>query len=116
MRLLALACAAGVAAAPATTVPGVLYKKKLVITNERIIISGKRFETRNGWERYPRGADIRYDVRNGGTRPFKLEILGASTGMLAPGKQSTILVYWDRRGRYTFRAVPDGPRMHVWIS
>jgi hypothetical protein len=103
-------------AAPATTTPGLLYVKRLVITNEKILISGHtRPRMTDRVQRYKRGVLIRYEVRNSGTRAFSLNILGSSTGTLRPGRQTPILVAWHRRGSYTFRAVPRGPRMRVVV-
>ena len=59
--------------------------------------------------------EVRYEVRNLGTHRFRLDILGSSTGMLAPGRRSPILVGWNHRGRFTFRARPSGPSMRVWV-
>ncbi len=101
--------------ARATTQPGVLSVVKLVITDDKIVVRGDKFMTRTGIPHYPRGSDVRYDVRNRATRPFRLNILGSSTGMLAPGRQSSILVYWSRRGKFVFRALPNGPTIHIWV-
>ena len=113
----AIAAAAVIASAAsspagATTVPGVLYVKPLVITNDRIVVGRNRS---TGVQRYPRGVEVRYEVRNLGTHRFRLDILGSSTGMLAPGRRSPILVGWNHRGRFTFRARPSGPSMRVWV-
>lgn len=108
------ACSAS--AAPATTTPGLLYVKRLVITNEKILISGHtRPRMTNRVQRYKRGVLVRYEVRNRGTRAFRLNILGSSTGTLEPGRRAPILVAWNRRGSYTFRALPRGPRMRVVV-
>lgn len=109
-----LACSAS--AAPATTTPGLLYVKRLVITNEKILISGHTHpRMTDRVQRYKRGVLIRYEVRNRGTRAFSLNILGSSTGTLRPGARTPILVAWNRRGTYTFRALPGGPRMRVVV-
>jgi hypothetical protein len=102
-------------AAPATTQPGMLFVSKLVITDDRIVFRREKFMTRAGIPRYPRGSDVRYDVRNRASRPFSLDILGSRTGMLAPGRQRSILVYWSRRGKYVFRAQPHGPTLRIWV-
>jgi hypothetical protein len=100
----------------ATTTPGLLYVKQLVITNEKILVQGHKTRAlTDRAQRYKRGVLIRYEVRNGGTHGFRLNILGSSTGMLAPGRRALILVGWTRRGNFTFRAVPDGPRMRVVV-
>jgi hypothetical protein len=109
-----LACCAS--SASATTTPGLLYVKRLVITNEKILISGHtRPRMTDRVQRYKRGVLIRYEVRNRGTRTFSLNILGSSTGTLRPGRRTPILVAWNRRGSYAFRALPNGPRMRVVV-
>lgn len=109
-----LACASG-SAALATTEPGVVYVKKLIITNEKILIGRTRRTMTDRVQRSPRGAFVRYEVRNRGTRPFLLNILCSSTGTLSPGQGAPILIGWTRRGNFTFRAVPGGPRMRVVV-
>ena len=101
--------------ARATTQPGVLSIARLVITNDKVVFRGDKFMTRKGIPHYPRGSDVRYDVRNLGTRPFSLNILGSATGMIAPGRQRSILVYWSRRGKFVFHARPNGPRIFIWV-
>jgi hypothetical protein len=103
------------ASARGTTTPGVLHVSKLVLTDRAILIRDE-FMTRAGFPRYPRGSDVRYDVSNRGTRAFTLNILGSSTGSLRPGRKTTILVYWGRRGRFVFRALPNGPRIRVRVD
>ncbi len=108
------ACSAS--AAPATTTPGLLYVKRLVITNQKILVQGHKTRAlTNRAQHYKRGVLIRYEVRNRGTRAFRLNILGSSTGTLARGQGAPILVAWNRRGTYRFRAVPNGPRMRVVV-
>jgi hypothetical protein len=112
---LAWASASG-SPALATTTPGLLYVKKLVITNQKILVQGHKTRALTSRaQRYKRGVLIRYEVRNRGTHGFRLSILGSSTGMLAPGRRALILVGWTRRGNFTFRAVPGGPRMRVVV-
>jgi hypothetical protein len=120
MTRLGISCAvlflASGSVAPATTTPGLLYVKRLVITNEKILVQGHKTRTMTARvQRYKRGVMIRYEVRNRGTRAFRLNILGSSTGRLAPGRGTPVLVGWMRRGSYTFRAVPNGPRMRVVV-
>jgi hypothetical protein len=116
---LAAASVLGVVAAGgarATTQPGTLYVVKLVITDDTVVFGGDKFLTRSSIPHYPRGADVRYDVRNRGTHSFSLNILGSTTGVVRPGGQRSILVYWGRRGRFVFRPRPDGPRIRVWVD
>jgi hypothetical protein len=65
---------------------------------------------------YLRGAEVRYEVSNRGTRPFSLDILGSVTGVLRPGRHGSMLVYWSHRGRYVFRVRPRGPRLRVAVD
>jgi len=65
---------------------------------------------------YPRGAEVRYDVSNRGRRAYSLDILGSVTGRLAPGRGTTMLVSWTHRGRFVFRALPNGARIVVWVA
>jgi hypothetical protein len=106
---------AGALPARATTTPGLLYPAKLVITDDQITLSRDRFAARKGGTPVPARFVYQVRVRNRGTRPFSLNILGSSTGVLAPEKQNSILVNWDRRGGFTFRALPNGPRIRVRI-
>jgi hypothetical protein len=112
---LALACC-WAASAQATTAPGVLHVSRLVLTDRAILIRGDKFMTSAGIPRYPRGTDVRYEVSNRGSRPLTLNILGSSTGQLRPGTRTTILVYWARRGKFAFRALPRGPRIRIWVD
>jgi len=100
---------------PATTVPGRLYITDLVITDTTI----KAHIRRDTWAatiHYPRGVEVRYEVLNRGTRVYSLNILGSATGRLRPGKRTTILVYWGRRGSFVFRASPRGARLKVVVA
>ncbi len=118
LRLLALAAAiVGTAAraSEATTTPGVLFVSKLVITDEKVLIRGEKFMTKTGIPHYPRGSEVRYDVRNRGTRPFGLNVLGSTTGRLAPGRQTSMIVYWGRRGKFVFQVRPNGPTLRIWV-
>jgi len=119
MAAAALAAAAvglGVArSARATTVPGRLYVSPLVIYDNAVKVRIRH----NTWAQtihYLRGAEVRYDVTNRGTRAFSLNILGSVTGRLAPGQRTSILVYWGRRGSFVFRAFPRGARLRVIVA
>jgi hypothetical protein len=120
MRLAAALAAAvlgvvAVSVARATTKPGTLYVVGLVITDKSVVFRGDKFMTKSSIPHYPRGADVRYEVRNRGTRPFSLNILGSVTGVIKPGGQRSILVYWSQRGRFVFRAKPGGPSIRIWV-
>ena len=99
----------------ATTAPGVVSVSKLLITDDAVKIRIRR-HTWSSVAHYPRGAEVRYDVSNRGTRTYRLDILGSVTGRLAPGRQTTILVAWTHRGRFVFRALPKGARMVVVVA
>jgi hypothetical protein len=101
--------------AAATTQPGVLYTSTLIISDARIVVADNKFATRTGYARYPRGSMIRYTVVNRGSRAFSLDILGSATGAVQPGRRKLILVNWDRRGSFVFRAAPRGPRLRVRV-
>jgi hypothetical protein len=116
---LAVAAVVGVVAAggaQATTQPGMLYVVRLVITDDTVAFRGDKFMTKSSIPHYPRGADVRYDVRNRGTHPFSLNILGSTTGIVRPGRERSILVYWSTRGRFVFRPQPSGPKIRVWVD
>jgi len=109
-------CVAAAGAARATTQPGTLYVVRLVIGDRSVTFRGDKFLTRGAFPHYPRGADVRYDVRNRGTRAFSLNILGSRTGLVRPGATRSILVYWGRRGRFVFRPRPTGPKIRIWVD
>ena len=99
----------------ATTAPGVVSVSKLVITDHAVMVRIRRHRWSSAVH-YPRGAEVRYDVSNRGTRAYSLDILGSVTGRLAPGRQTTILVAWTHRGKFVFRALPRGARIVVWVA
>jgi hypothetical protein len=101
--------------ARATTVPGRLYISSLRITDKTIEVHIRR-HTWAATIRYKRGAEVRYEVVNSGTRAYSLDILGSVTGRLRPGNRASILVYWDRRGSFVFRASPRGARLRVIVA
>ena len=105
----------GVHGSHATTAPGVVSVSKLVITDDAVKIRIRR-HTWSSVAHYPRGAEVRYDVSNRGTRAYSLDILGSVTGRLAPGRQTSILVAWTHRGRFVFHALPKGARVVVVVA
>jgi hypothetical protein len=114
-RAAATACLGAARSARATTVPGRLYISDLVITDNSVKVHVRRdlwAETLH----YQRGAEVRYEVLNRGSRAFGLNILGSTTGMLRPGRRTSILVYWGRRGSFVFRASPRGGRLRVVVA
>jgi hypothetical protein len=115
LALCVAASAVAAAVAHATTQPGIVYVEQLRITDHAIFVRS-RHHTWSSSVRYLRGAEVRYEVTNRGTRSYSLNVLGSVTGRLAPGRRTTILVYWPRRGTFTFRARPPGPRLRVSIA
>lgn len=101
-------------AAPATTAPGVLSTSQIVITDKTIVVHIRRHRW-SSTVHYTRGAELRYEVVNRGTRSFSLDILGSTTGRLVPSRRASILVYWLNRGRFVFQATPNGPKMRVFV-
>lgn len=98
-----------------TTVPGLVYVSNLVISDNAVKVRVRH----NTWAetiRYRRGAEVRYVVVNRGSRAYSLDILGSVTGMLRPGKRTTMLVSWSRRGSFVFRASPRGARLRVVVT
>lgn len=82
------------AAQPETTRPGIVYRVNVFVTDSSIRVQHAR---------YVRGAIIRYHVRNRGTRPYRFLIAGLTTEAIRPGREATILVNWNYRGRFPYR-------------
>jgi hypothetical protein len=115
MAAAAFAAAAIVVSAQATTVPGKLYVSPLVISDRSVKVRIRH----NTWRdtlHYLRGAEVRYEVVNRGSRAYSLDILGSVTGRLAPGRRTSILVYWGRRGSFVFHVSPRGARLRVIVD
>lgn len=102
-------------AARATTVPGRLYISDLVITDTTVKVHIRR-QTWATTLHYRRGAEVRYEVMNRGTRAYSLNILGSVTGHVRPKGRTSILVYWGTRGTFHFRALPHGGRLTVVVA
>jgi hypothetical protein len=108
------------AVAPATTIPGVIYPIKVTITNTAIIIPKDQFSLHTKYPRYPRGAQIRYEITNKGTRPYSFKMWGSFTGVMkAKGGKDSILINWNYRGKYLYEVLykgkPAGPKGYVTI-
>jgi hypothetical protein len=103
------------AGAHATTQPGMLSVSQVVIDDHAILVRIRRHRWASSVH-YLRGAEVRYEVSNRGTRPISLDILGSVTGVLRPGRHGSMLVYWSHRGRYVFRVQPHGPRLRVAVD
>jgi hypothetical protein len=99
----------------ATTQPGKVYVSSLVIQDNAIKVRIRR-HTWAETVHYLRGAEVSYEVLNRGTRRFSLNILGSTTGVLAPGQGASILVVWTFRGSFRFRASPHGALLRVIVT
>jgi hypothetical protein len=103
----AIAVPAAVSAQPQTTKPGVIYVVKTRVDDKGIHIPKDQF-TRNGVTRYPRGALIRYEFINKGTKPYAVRIWATETVVIKPGRQTVRLVNWAYRGDYTYARIYKG--------
>jgi hypothetical protein len=103
----AIAVPAAVQARPQTTTPGVIYVIKTPVDDEGIHIPKDKF-TRNGVTRYPRGALIRYEFINKGTKPYAVRMRGTTTTAIKPGRMEIRLVNWAYRGEYTYARIYKG--------
>jgi hypothetical protein len=103
----AIVLPAAVHARPQTTTPGVIYVIKTTVDDKGIHIPKDKF-TRNGVSRYPRGALIRYEFTNKGTKPYAVRIWATETVVIKPGHQAIRLVNWAYRGDYTYARIYKG--------
>jgi hypothetical protein len=98
-------------ARPQTTTPGVIYVLKVPVDDKGIHIPRDRF-TRNGISRYPRGALIRYEFSNKGTKPYAVHVWGAETVVMkARTGHASMLVNWAYRGDYHYWRIYRGHRI-----
>ncbi|HEX4679696.1 MAG TPA: hypothetical protein VH210_10900 [Gaiellaceae bacterium] len=103
----AIAVPAAVDARPQTTTPGVIYVIKTTVDDKGIHIPKDKF-TRNGVTRYPRGALIRYEFVNKGTKPYAVRIWATETLVMKPGRKDASLINWAYRGDYTYARIYKG--------
>jgi hypothetical protein len=103
----AIAVPAAVHARPQTTTPGVIYVIKTPVDDKGIHIPKDKF-TRNGVTRYPRGALIRYEFINKGTKSYAVRIWATETVAIKPGRTEARLVNWAYRGDYTYARIYKG--------
>ena len=119
--LVAVAAIAVVAAsgASSTTVPGQVYAIKVTITDKAITIQKDKFSLHSPYPRYPRGALIRYEITNKGTKAYALKIWQTTTVAIKPGGHDSVLLNWAFRGAFVYETLskgkPAGPRGHVTI-
>ncbi|HEY3924969.1 MAG TPA: hypothetical protein VGL75_10455 [Acidothermaceae bacterium] len=118
----AAAVCAGVnsAVAPATTTPGVIYVVKVTLTNSAITIPKDKFSLHTKYPRLPRGAQIRYEILNKGTRPYSFKIWGSTTGVMkARVGKDAIFINWTYRGKFLYETLykgkPAGPKGYVTV-
>jgi hypothetical protein len=98
-------------ARPLTTTPGVIYVLKTSVDDKGVHIPRDQF-TRNGVSRYPRGAIIRYEFVNRGTKPYAVHMWGAETVVMkAHGGKSAMLVNWQYRGDFHYWRILKGKRL-----
>ncbi len=110
VALAALVATGAASARTQTTTPGVVYVLKTVVDDKGIHIPKDRF-TRNGITRYPRGALIRYELTNKGTKPYAVHIWAASTIVMRPGKHATMFVNWNYRGTFHYWRILRGKKI-----
>lgn len=103
----AFALPAVVMARPQTTTPGVIYVITTPVDDKGIHVPKDKF-TRNGVSRYPRGAIIRYEFVNKGTKPYVVRMWAAETLVIKPGHKAAMLVNWAYRGDYTYARIYKG--------
>ncbi len=121
LLLIAVAATAAVAAsgASATTVPGQVYPIKITITDKTITVQKDKFSLHSPYPRYPRGALIRYEITNKGTKPYALKIWATTTTAIKPGGHDSVLLNWGFRGTFVYETLykgkAAGPRGHVTI-
>ena len=109
--LAALAVPAATAARPATTTPGVIYVLKVTVDDKGIHIPKDRF-TRNGVTRYPRGAQIRYEFTNKGSKPYAVFMWAADTVVMKPhGGHAAMFVNWQYRDTYHYYRLYRGHKL-----
>jgi hypothetical protein len=110
LGVLALAAGGLAGSGTATTTPGVIYVLKVPVDDKGIHIPKDKF-TRNGITRYPRGAEIRYEFTNKGTKPYAVFMWAADTLVMKPRGHQTIFVNWQYRGTYHYYRLLHGKRI-----
>jgi hypothetical protein len=93
-----------------TTKPGVIYVLKVPVDDKGIHVPKDQF-TRNGITRYPRGAEIRYEFTNKGTKPYAVHLWAVDTIVMKPGGHSSMFVNWQYRGDYHYWRILRGHRI-----
>src|SRR6266853_2383986 len=88
-----------------TTAPPSAYTVPVLLTDKKIELTETRL---------PRGAMIRYQVVNHGSRKYAFQIWNARTRPVPPHGRALIRVNWDYRGHFVYRTIyrgkPAGPQ------
>jgi hypothetical protein len=91
-----------------TTAPTLVYTVPVLLTDKKIELTETRLR---------RGAIIRYQVVNHGSRPYAFQIWNARTRPIPPHGRTLIRVNWDYRGHFVYRTIyrgkPAGPQGSV---
>jgi hypothetical protein len=103
----AAAIPASVVARPLTTVPGQVYVLKTIVDDKGVHIPKDKY-TKNGVTRYPRGALIRYEFVNKGTKTYSVRMWFFKTVAMKPRGQSSQLVNWNYRGEFHYSRLSGG--------
>jgi hypothetical protein len=110
LGVIALAAGGVAGSSTATTTPGVIYVLKVPVDDKGIHIPKDRF-TRNGITRYPRGAEIRYEFTNKGTKPYAVTVWASETLVIKPGGHAALFINWQYRGDYHYFRSLRGKRI-----
>jgi len=98
-------------ARPQTTTPGVIYVLKTLVDDKGVHMPKDKY-TKNGITRYPRGAEIRYEFTNKGSKPYAVHVWGADTVVMkANGGHATMFINWQYRGDYHYWRILRGHRI-----
>jgi hypothetical protein len=84
-----------------TTTPGVVYVLKTVVDDKGVHIPKDKF-TKNGVTRYPRGALIRYEFVNKGSKTYSVHMWYFDSDRMRPGGHASLLVNWTYRGTFRY--------------
>ncbi|HEY2776948.1 MAG TPA: hypothetical protein VGI77_03525 [Gaiellaceae bacterium] len=94
-----------------TTTPGVIYVLKVSVDDKGIHIPKDQF-TKNGITRYPRGAEIRYEFTNKGSKPYAVFMWAADTVVMkAHGGKASMFVNWQYRDTYHYWRILRGHKL-----
>ena len=108
--LVAAALAGATQARPETTKPGVIYVLQVPVDDKGVHLPKDKF-TRNGITRYPRGAEIRFEFTNKGTKPYAVHVWAVDTIVMKPGRHASMFVNWQYRGDYHYWRILRGHRL-----